>query len=178
MESIEQGREPRAMSPRLRWALAGGLVAVVVIGVVGWAVDTRWRATATADLALAFDETVTAIEVAERRVQSVMEYARPARDRVDVDPAVRASLDDLVRETALDASADIAVPREQLGAIAVSPWHADLREARDRAQIWLDLRAAGITSLVETGRATYPPREEIDAARESLRAAWAGVRGD
>lgn len=176
MESIEQGREPRAASPRRRLAVGIVLVALVSAGALGWVLDTRWRAAATADLALAFDESVTAIEIAERRVQSVMEYARPARERLEVDPDVRASLDELVRDTAADAEADIAVKRDQLDAVSIPPWHADLREARERARTWLDLRAAGITSLVQTGRATYPPREELDEARASLRDAWAGLR--
>lgn len=178
MESIEQGRERRAMSPRLRVAVIGALVVMLALGALAWVVDARWRSSATAELALAFDETVSAIEIAERRVQSVMEYARPARERVDVDPAVRASLDELVLETAVDADADIAIPRDRLNSVALPPWHGDLRIAQERAALWLDLRAAGITSLVETGQAIYPPREEIDAARESLRVAWAGVRGD
>ena len=176
MESIEQGRERRAVSPRLRVAVIGAMAAVLALGALAWVVDARWRSSATAELAMAFDETVNAIEIAERRVQSVMEYARPARERADVDPAVRASLDELVRETAVDADADIAIPRDRLDGITLPPWHGDLRVAQERAALWLDLRAAGITSLVETGRATYPPREEIDAARESLRLAWAGVR--
>lgn len=165
------------MSPRLRWALAVGIVAVVGIGLAGWAAEARWRDAATNDLAMAFDETLSAIEIGERRVQSVMEYARPARERSDVDPAVRESLDELIRETAVDANADIAIPRERVQAVMIPPWYGELLEARDRAAVWLDLRSAGIVSLVETGRATYPPREEIDAARELLRAAWAGVRG-
>jgi hypothetical protein len=178
MESIEQGHERRTMSPRLRAVLLASLAGAVIIGVLGWIGDARWREAATDDLAMAFDETLSSIEIAERRVQSVMEYARPARERADVDPAVRASLDDLVRETAIDARADIAIRRQEVAAVTIPPWHAKLLEARERAEEWLDLRAAGISSLVETGRATYPPREEIDAARESLRLAWAGVRGD
>lgn len=166
------------MSPRLRIAVIGALTMVLALGALAWVVDVRWRSSATAELALTFDETVSAIEIAERRVQSVMEYARPARERADVDPAVRASLDELVRETAVDADADIAIPRDRLDSITLPPWHGDLRVAQERAALWLDLRAAGITSLVETGRATYPPREEIDAARESLRVAWADVRED
>jgi hypothetical protein len=178
MESLEQGREPRAGSPRRRVAVAVVLVALVAVGSLGWVIDARWRTAATADLALAFDESVTAIDIAERRVQSVIEYARPARERFDVDPDVRASLDQLVRETAADAEADIAVSRENFDAVSLSPWHSDLREARERARTWLDLRAAGITSLVRTGRATYPPREELDEARASLRAAWSALRAD
>ena len=175
MESIEQGRERPGLRPRARLALALAVVAALGLGAVGWWADIRWRAGATSDLALSFDESVTAIEIAERRVQSVIEYARPARERSDVDPAVRASLDDLVRETAVDAQADIAAERERLDAVLIAPWQQDLRAAREQAAVWLDLRAAGITSLVETGTATYPPRAEIDAARASLREAWAAV---
>ena len=173
MESIEHGHEARRRVP-VAWAIA--VVAVMVLGALMWVIDGRWRASATADLALAFDETVTAIEVAERRVQSVMEYTRTDREATDADPAVRSSLDDLVRETALDADADIAAQRAQLEAVTLPPWHGDLHAAREEAMVWLDLRAAGITSLVATGRATYPPREDIDAARESLRTAWAALR--
>lgn len=175
MESIEQGRERPGLRPRARLALALAVVAALGLGAVGWLAETRWRTDATADLARSFDESVTAIEIAERRVQSVIEYARPARERSDVDPEVRASLDDLVRETAVDASADIAAERARLDAIAIAPWQQDLHTAREQAATWLDLRAAGITSLVETGTAIYPPREEIDAARESLRVAWERV---
>ena len=83
MESIEQGRERRAMSPRLRVAVISALVVMLALGALAWVVDARWRSSATAELALAFDETVSAIEIAERRVQSVIEYSRPARDRAD-----------------------------------------------------------------------------------------------
>jgi hypothetical protein len=173
LESIEYGHDTRRRVP-VAWAIA--LVAVLVLGALVWVIDARWRASATADLTLAFDETVTAIEVAERRVQSVMEYTRTTREAADADPAVRASLEALVRETALDADDGISIPRNHLDGVLVLPWHGDLHTAREQAMIWLDLRAAGITSLVATGRATYPPREEIDAARESLRTAWTALR--
>ena len=172
MESLEQGREPRGQGGRLRLALIGTLVLALAVGALAWVADARWRSNATADLALAFDQTLSAVEVAERRVQSVSEYARPARDRADVDPAVRESLDTLVREAAADSAADIAAQRSQIEAVRLLPWHTELRLARDQAGDWLDLRASGITSLAATGRAEYAPREQLDAARERLRESW------
>ena len=176
MESLEQGHEPRDAHPRRRRVLVGVLVAALAVGALAWVADARWRTHAASDLALAFDETLSAVEIAERRVQSVTEYARPARDRADVDPRVRESLDELVRDTASDSAADIATQRGRIDAVRLLPWHTDLRTARDEAGTWLDLRASGVVSLATTGRATYAPREQLDAARAALRDAWQMVR--
>lgn len=178
METLESGSEPTVRGPRWRWGVSLAAALVIALGAIAWGVEARWHSTATTDLAAAFDRTLSAIEISERRVQSVMEYARPARERADVDPAVRDSLDALVREAAVDAAADIAVPRDALDQLALPPWRPDLQDARDQARMWLDLRAAGITSLAQTGRVTYPSRDELDSVRESLRVAWERVRAD
>ena len=172
METLEQGAESRGQRWRPHPVLLG-LAAAVAIGIgAAWLVDARWQDTATADLTLAFDETLTAIEVAERRVQSVTEYARPARDRADVDPSVRDSLDTLIRDAAVDSAADIAAQRSRVDGVRLLPWHTALLAARDQAGAWLDLRASGIVSLAATGRAVYAPREQLDAARAALRESW------
>jgi hypothetical protein len=176
METLEQGAERSPVRPRLRLAVISLLAASIALAGAGWLIDARWQDTATADLTLAFDETLTSIEIAERRVQSVTEYARPARDRVDVDPSVRESLDELVRDAAADSAADIATQRDRIDAVRLLPWHTDLQTARDQAGAWLDLRASGIVSLADTGRATYPPRDQLDAARSELRDAWATIQ--
>jgi hypothetical protein len=146
------------------------------VSALAWVADARWRANATADLVLAFDETLSAVEIAERRVQSVMEYTRPARDRVDVDPDVRTSLDDLVRETAIEEAAGIADARARIDSITILPWHDELISAREEANTWLALRATGITSLAEQGRAVYPPQGELDDARAALVGAFSALR--
>lgn len=176
MESLEQGSEHRVMHPRVRLALIGGMVAVVALGASAWVVDTEWRERTADELTRAFDETVTAIESGERRVSSMMEYARPARDRVDVDPDVRTSLDDLVRETAMEEATSIAAARARMDAITIPPWHDELLSAREDADTWLALRATGITSLAEQGRAVYPPQGELDDARAALVGAFSALR--
>jgi hypothetical protein len=176
MESIEQGQERRAMSPRLRVAVIGAIVAVLALGALAWVLDTQWRARTVDELTRAFDETVTAIESGERRVSSMMEYARPARDRIDVDPDVRTSLDALVRETAIEETAGIADARAGIDAITILPWHDELITAREQADIWLALRATGITSLAEQGRAIYPPQGELDDARAALVGAFSALQ--
>ena len=174
MESLEQGSEHRAMSPRVRLALIGGIVAVVALGTFAWVMDAQWRERTADELTRAFDETVTAIESGERRVSSMMEYARPARDRVDID--VRTSLDDLARETAMEEATGIAAARARLDAITILPWHDELLSAREEADTWLALRATGITSLAEQGRAVYPPQGELDDARAALVGAFSALR--
>lgn len=172
MESIEQGTDRPSPGPRRRLALAGVLIATLILAALGWALDSRWRAAATADLTRAFDETLSVIETAERRVQSVAEYARPARERADMDPAVRQSLGDLAQESAREEATDIERQRAAIDDVRLLPWHSDLHTARDHAGAWLDLRASGIVNLAQTGRATYAPREQLDAARAALREAW------
>lgn len=176
MESLEQGTEPRGRRSRRQAVLLAVAVAVALALGAAWLIDARWQETATADLRLAFDETLTSIEVGERRVQSMTEYARPARERADVDPGVRASLDALVREAAADSAADIAAQRSRVEGVRLLPWHTDLLLMRERAGTWLDLRASGIVSLATTGRVAYAPREQLDAARAALRETWQTVR--
>lgn len=176
MESIEQGREYRVMRPVVRVALIGAIVAVVILGAFAWVLDTQWRARTTDELTRAFDETVSAIESGERRVSSMMEYAGPARDRADSDPTVRTSLDDLVRETAVEEATGIAEARARLDSIAILPWHDELLTAREKADTWLALRATGITSLAAQGRAVYPPQGELDDARAALVGAFSALR--
>ena len=175
MESLEQGVDSPHPSWR-RWVV--GLIAVAVLGAVGaaaWQLDMRWREASASDIALAFDETLSAIETAERRVQSVAEYARPQSDRDDISLAEKASLEAMVQEAAVESAAEIARERMQINAVRLLPWHTSLQEARGRAVAWLDLRASGIVTLAATGQATYAPREEIDSARTALRDAWEAI---
>ena len=160
MESLEQGHEPRARHPRVRRALVGTIIGAVILGALAWIADARWRDQATSELTIAFDKTVSAIEVAERRVQSVSEYARPAREGADADPAVR--------DAAIESSALIAERRAAVDAVVLLPWHSDLRHAQVQAGIWLDLRATGINSFAAQGVARYPPRGELNDARAAL----------
>lgn len=176
MESIEQGYERRTLRPGVRFALIGAVVAALALGALTWVLDTRWRERTAVELTRAFDETVTAIESGERRVGSMIEYARPARERADIDAAVRTSLDDLVRETAIEESADIAEARSRLASITILPWHDELHTAREEAETWLALRATGMTTLAEQGRAIYPPQGELDDARAALVGAFSALR--
>jgi len=160
MESIEQGREHSSVSRRALITLVSSLAAVLALGALAYVVDARWRATATEDLVIAFDETVTAIESGERQVNSVLEYTAPG----DTESAHQ----EIVRAAAIDAASKISVARDRVDAIAILPWHSDLLTAREEADIWLALRATGITSLAERGQAIYPPQGELDDARAAL----------
>jgi hypothetical protein len=168
MESIEQGREARAVSPRLRLMLVGVALALAALGAIAWVIDDRWRDRTAAELTRAFDETVTAIESGERRVNSVMEYAGPE----DTSEAQKAT----VRAAAVDAAASIAAARDRVGSITIPPWHHELLTAREEADTWLALRATGITSLAAQGRAIYPPQGELDDARAALVGAFSALQ--
>jgi hypothetical protein len=160
MESIEQGREHSSVSRRALITLVSSLAVVLALGALAYVVDARWRASATDDLVIAFDETVTAIESGERQVNSVLEYTAPG----DTESAHQ----EIVRAAAIDAASKISVAGGRVGAIAILPWHGDLLTAREEADIWLALRATGIMSLAERGQAIYPPQGELDDARAAL----------
>lgn len=175
MEALEQGTERQARSRRSLVLLLIGLLGIGVLLAGGFYIDTRWRAAAATSLTIAFDKTVSAIEMAERRVQSVSEYARPARGRADLEPSVRESLDALIRDAAIESSAVIAERRAAVDAVALLPWHSDLRHAQTQAGIWLDLRATGINSFAAQGVARYPPRGELNDARAALVRAFSSL---
>jgi hypothetical protein len=168
MESIEQGREPTPARPRVRLGVIVAGIALVGLAALAWALDGLWRDRTTAELTRAFDETVTAIEAGERQVNSVIEYAPP--DSTD------GTQEDAVRSAAVDAAAKITTARDRIDAIVILPWHDELLTARDEADTWLALRATGITSLAEQGRAIYPPQGELDDARAALVGAFSALR--
>jgi len=168
VEALEQGTERRPRSRRSLVLLLIGLLGIGVLVAGGLYADARWRANAAVSLTIAFDKTVSAIEIAERRVQSVSEYARPARGRADLDPSVRESLDALVRDAAIESSAVITERRAAVDDVLLLPWHSDLRHAQAQAGVWLDLRATGINSFAAQGEARYPPRGELNDARAAL----------
>ena len=89
---------------------------------------------------------------------------------------MRTSLDELVRETAIEEAVGIADARAGIDSITILPWHDELITAREQADIWLALRATGITSLAEQGRAIYPPQGEFDDARAALVGAFSALR--
>lgn len=168
MESIEQGREHSSVSRRAVITLVSSLVAVLALAALAYAIDARWRASAADDLVIAFDETVTAIESGERQVNSVLEYTAPG----DTESAHQ----DNVRAAAIDAATKVSAARDRVDAIAILPWHGELLAAREEADIWLALRATGITSLAERGQAIYPPQGELDDARAALVGAFSELR--
>ena len=168
MEAIEQGREVRAVSPRLRLLLVGATLAVVAVVAAAWVIDDRGRDRSTVELIRAFDETVTAIESGERRVNSIMQWPGPDGTQV--------AQEDMVRAAAVDAAASIAAARDRMESITILPWHDDLLIAREEADTWLALRATGITSLAAQGRAVYPPRGELDDARAALNSAFSELQ--
>lgn len=168
MESIEQGREPRAARPRVRRAVIMASVILVGLASLAWAVDGLWRDRTTAELTRAFDETVTAIEAGERQVSSMLEYTRP--------DSTQGTQEYAVRSAAVDAADKITTARDRIDAIVILPWHDELLTARDEADAWLALRATGITSLAEQGRAIYPPQGELDDARTALVGAFSTLQ--
>lgn len=167
VESIEHGREPGPARPRLRVAVALATAILLGLAALAWILDAQWRDRSAAALTRAFDETVTAIESGERQVSSVMEYTPPGASEADQADTVRAA--------AVAASARISTARARMDSIVILPWHGELLAARDEADTWLALRATGITSLAEQGRAVYPPQGELDDARAALVGAFSAL---
>lgn len=164
METLEQGPERQAPSRRTFIVPFIGLLVIGALVAAGLVIDARWRAAAATSLTIAFDQTVTAIENGERRVQLVAEY----------DQGGATSRDD-ARQAAIESSALIAERRTAVDAVLLLPWHADLRNAQAQAGVWLDLRATGLNSFAAQGEARYPPRGELNDARAALVRAFSAL---
>jgi 2-C-methyl-D-erythritol 4-phosphate cytidylyltransferase len=165
VEQLEQGTARRPRSTRTLVVLIVGALSVGLVLAVGLVIDARWRDAAAESLTVAFDQTVTAIETGERRVQSVAEYGRQS-----------SSGNDAARAAAIESSAEIAQRRANIDGVLLLPWHDDLRNAREQALLWLDLRATGVNSYAAQGIARYPPRGELNDARAALVRAFSVLR--
>lgn len=163
---------PRRTLPRWIWWAAA---VAALLALAAFALDSWVRTAAVADLEARLDDAVAAVEAGERQVQAMVEYTGPQRTSASADPDLRASLDTIVQEAAVEAMVRVDAARADLVSITTLPWHGETAQARDRAVAWLDARASGLRSTADTGVTTYVDRTTIDTLRADLQAALAAL---
>jgi nitrogen fixation/metabolism regulation signal transduction histidine kinase len=153
MEEMEYGAS-RNRHPRL---LMAAVVVFALVLAAAWWLDRRWQESSTDAVALATEQAETALANAQRRIGSMREYVRPAISRPDLDPQVRASMDDLVQEARAQGLLELALAREELATLTFAPWHDGPRTLRDDALATLDAAVAelgddngDIVTLIDT----------------------------
>ncbi len=121
-----------------------------------------------------------AVRYADGRVRAAQQYAAPALGGAGVPAGVRTSLEQVVRGAAGDRVADLRDQRAATAGVAVLPWHAQQRRARQAYVGYLDLRAAYLAGIAADLDVLYEPHPELLAALERARSAYlaaAGARG-
>lgn len=146
-EFLEVGSDPRSgMSWRLRLALLGGALALVVVGLV---VDRQMRDREQQAVEACADEVAAAVESAGLRVRAAYEYVRPSL--TDPTPELQRSIKRLIARVAVGADAPLGPPRTTCSNVTVFPLHDDLQQRRDRCLAVLETQRAGLTTVAADG---------------------------
>jgi hypothetical protein len=159
-EQLASGRD----APARRWplVLASTLLAVVVVVLGADRAVTRHEVSAL--IAAAGDGQATAA-YAERRVTATLSYASPQLTSAAVSAQVRASLADLVQDTARDQLPALADARARAADVSVLPWHHRARTARAASLRYLDARIARVRATADDFGALYLPQDRLTELR-------------
>ena len=158
-------------APSRRRAAAVVLLLVLALAAV---LTDRWAAAREVDTLVARAQAGrSAVTYADRRVWAVLSYASPALQSPDVDPAVRASVADLVRQAAADRVAGVERTADAARGLRVLPWHRDVRQARAGLAGYLDAEAARLRAVAADLDALRAPHPALDARLVQARAAYA-----
>ena len=151
-----------------RLVLAGALIMGAALAADSWQRDRE------ADLLL--DRAAAgsrAVDYADGRVLSTLRYSSPTILSARVEPRVRQSLRDLVRQEAAGQVARLRDQRAAAAEVLVLPWHGDERRAQQRWLAYLDARIAYVEEVAADFGALYRPHPELrttlDAAGDAYR---------
>jgi len=127
------------VGPRTRGLLAAVLV-VVCAG--SWAADQHRRSDEFGSLISAARSGQATIDDSDRRVASMIDYVSPLLHALRTPPDVRAGLQQVVHESAVQAAATLRAAAGRVAAIPVWSWHPAQVAARDAYVA--DLRARAV----------------------------------
>jgi hypothetical protein len=142
------GEAPRRWSrprflPRLSRAARGALALALVVVLAGaWQVDRQRRGSEFSTLLSAARQGQSTVDDSDRKVASMIEYVSPLLHAERTPPDVRAGLQQIVRQAAVQAAAALRAQAAQFAAIRVWGWHDEAKAARD-AYV-RDLRARAV----------------------------------
>lgn len=150
MEELEYG-EPRQRHPRL---LAAAVIALTLVVALCWWLDRQWEGAATADVTAAASHAEMTVTNAQRRLDSMRDYVRPAISRPDLDPAMRTSMEELIDDARNQGLLEIDAARAALLDLSFAPWHDGPRRLRDEAVATLE--AGRVTLITGSSGANSP----------------------
>ena len=148
-EFLEVGDD---QGPRTSWRVRLVLlVAALVVGLTGYAVDRELREREARAVSVCAVEATAAIDMAGRRVGATYEYVR--HSLFDLSPQVLEGVNRLIAEAAEGEGAPLASPRATCAAVKVFPLHDGLQERRDRCLEVLDAHRSGLEAVAADGAA-------------------------
>ena len=168
----------RLGTTRQRW-WAGLLVALLVVTAAGATeLDQRDRNREFAALLGQVSRAQSAVRYSDARIQSMVQYTSPQLTSARAPDRVRASLRQLVQQTAADRVAPLRIRREAIARLSVSRWHGEQRRARDTYLAYLDGRIAFLQAVAADLRALYRPHWELSWQLTAARVALLKVSPD
>ncbi|RJK96933.1 hypothetical protein [Vallicoccus soli] len=173
-EVLAGGPAPRRARPlRRALALALALAAVLLL----WA-DRRHEQGEARDLLAAVAEAEGTADWAGARVAAAVQYASPKVQLSSTPPRVRRSLAGIVEDAAAEAAAALRADAGGVRALAVLPWHAGAREAREAYARHLEERARRWDALARDALRALPPDEATRSSAARARDALVAVAGE
>lgn len=168
----------RLGTTRQRW-WAGLLVALLVVTVAGATeLDQRDRNREFAVLLGQVSRAQSAVRYSDARIQSMVQYTSPQLTSARAPDRVRASLRQLVQQTAADRVAPLRIRRDAVARLSVRRWHGEQRRARDTYLAYLDGRIAFLQAVAADLRALYRPHWELSWQQTAARTALLKVSPD
>ncbi len=162
MEGAPEVLEHDAPRPVPRWVWIG-LVAVLLVGAAGWAVDEHRRGREDTALADCRAQLLTADRAASARLGRVADYLRPSLASLPPDLAYR--LADPMRSPARIALPQVQKAAETCRSVAVWVWHEPSRTRRDATVAYADQLLARLRLIAAQGGAYFDSDEQLDRLR-------------
>jgi hypothetical protein len=139
-------------SPRVGRVTGRLILLAVLLAAVGlWWADQHQRSQEFSQLIGAAQHGQSVVDDSDRRVESMIEYASPLLHAARTPPDVRAGLQALVHQAAVQAAGSLRAAARATDAVAVLPWHSALAASRKAYVADLEARAAYYDSFFEPG---------------------------
>jgi hypothetical protein len=145
---------------------------VLAVAALWWADHSR-RSQEFSHLIGAAAHGQSVVDDSDRRVESMIEYSSPLLHAARTPPDVRAGLQALVHQAALQAAVSLRGQARAVAAVSVLPWHSALAAARKAYVADLEARATYYESFFAPGA---DPTTTASSPSASIEPLWAAAR--